>query len=85
MPLALALSLCAGCASGGFERGAGALFCPALVAYPPEFSAQLAAETARLPEDSAILRALLDYAVLRDQVRACENILRRSKTSSGHR
>lgn len=45
--------------------------CPPLKTYTPEFNARLADEVEAMPEDSAALRAILDYAALRDQVKAC--------------
>lgn len=46
--------------------------CPPLKRYPPEFSARLADEVQAMPDDSAALRTIIDYAQLRDILRACQ-------------
>lgn len=68
--LAIAASLLAGCATGGSERGVAAA-CPPVVEYSVEFQERAAAEVENLPTDSAVPEMLSNYAVLRDQVRAC--------------
>lgn len=69
--LALATTWLSGCATGVSEVGSlGA--CPPVVEYSPEFQARAAEELALLPEDSAIVGMISDYAVMREQVRACE-------------
>lgn len=45
--------------------------CPPVVEYGPEFQARAAEELALLPEGSAVAELLSDYAVMRDQARAC--------------
>jgi hypothetical protein len=65
--LAIAASLLAGCAT---DRSSAAS-CPPVVAYPRDLLARVADELERLPADSAIERLLSDYAVLREQARAC--------------
>jgi len=45
--------------------------CPPVVAYSEAEQAQLADEVAALPEDAVIVGWLADYAVLREQARAC--------------
>jgi hypothetical protein len=45
--------------------------CPPVAAYDRDFQARLADEIQRLPPDSALERAMLDYARLRDKARAC--------------
>ncbi len=45
--------------------------CPPVVAYDRAFQARLAEEIQRLPPGTALERAMLDYARLRDQARAC--------------
>lgn len=45
--------------------------CPPVVAYNGAFQARLANEIERLPPGAALERAMLDYARLRDQARAC--------------
>ncbi|MFP1646080.1 hypothetical protein [Pontitalea aquivivens] len=66
-PLIGMLSLSA-CAMGGSE-GQGA--CPPVVEYGSAELARAAEEVEALPEGSVIVRMLSDYAVLRDQARAC--------------
>ena len=59
-----------GCAAVGSEvRGLGA--CPPVVEYSREFQAQAAEEMALLPEGSTVVEMLRDYAVMREQTRAC--------------
>ena len=45
--------------------------CPPVASYDPAFRRRLADEIKRLPPDAALERAMLDYARLRDQARAC--------------
>lgn len=45
--------------------------CPPLVEYDQAFRDRLADELGKLPWESATVQAISDYAVLRDQVRAC--------------
>jgi hypothetical protein len=45
--------------------------CPPVVTYDRAFQARLADEIQRLPPGAALERAMLDYARLRDQARAC--------------
>jgi len=68
--LAIATSWLSGCAtvsSDGSEPGA----CPPVVEYSREFQARAAEELALLQEGSAVAEMLADYAVMRDQARAC--------------
>lgn len=58
-----------GCAVVGFERPAGV--CPPVVEHSRAEQARVAAELAALPEGAVIPEWLADYAVLRDQARAC--------------
>jgi len=46
--------------------------CPPVVEYSGEFQARAAEELAMLPEDSAIMGMISDYAVMREQARVCE-------------
>ncbi|WGR59789.1 hypothetical protein E3U26_03240 [Paracoccus ferrooxidans] len=46
--------------------------CPPVVEYSRELQAQSAEELALLPEDSAIMGMISDYAVMREQARVCE-------------
>ncbi len=68
--LVIATNLLIGCATAGFESGAAAA-CPPVVEYSREFQARAAEELALLPDGSAIIEIMEDYAVVRDQVRAC--------------
>jgi len=45
--------------------------CPPVVLYSVTEQARAASEVASLPESAVVVRMLSDYAVLRDQVRAC--------------
>ena len=47
------------------------IVCPPVIAYDRAFQARLADEIQRLPPGAALERAMLDYAQLRDQARAC--------------
>lgn len=47
--------------------------CPPVPAYDRPFLARAAEEVGRLPEGSAIEAMLRDYAMVRDQLRACSN------------
>ena len=65
----LIVMLClTGCATGGSETRAP---CPPVVDYTAADQAQAADEVETLPEGAVIVRMLGDYAVLRDQARAC--------------
>jgi uncharacterized protein YceK len=68
--LAIATSLLSGCATVRSEDGRLAM-CPPVVEYGREFQARAAEELALLPEGSLIADMLRDYAVMRDQARAC--------------
>jgi len=48
-----------------------ATVCPPVVEYSREFQARAADELDLLPGGSAIAEMLSDYAVLREQARAC--------------
>jgi hypothetical protein len=61
-----------GCATAGFETG-GVAACPPIVEYSREFQAQAAEELAMLPDGSAIVVMMSDYAVMRDQTRICSD------------
>jgi hypothetical protein len=61
------LSLTA-CATAPFRPS---IVCPPVAAYDRAFQARLAEEIQRLPPGAALERAMLDYARLRDQARAC--------------
>ncbi|MGX0905228.1 hypothetical protein ACSSV8_003822 [Roseovarius sp. MBR-79] len=68
--LAIATSLLSGCATVRSEDGRLAT-CPPVVEYGREFQARAAEELALLPHGSTIGEMLADYAVMRDQARAC--------------
>ena len=72
--LMVAMSWFAACAMGGSER---VPVCPPVVEYDPEFRARAADELVLLPDGAAIVEMLGDYAVMRDQARACRSDLRR--------
>lgn len=57
------------CAMGSSDR-AGQI-CPPVVEYSKTVQARAANEVDALPEGAVIVRMLGDYAVLRDQARAC--------------
>ena len=58
----------AGCATVGSDIKAP---CPPVVDYTPTNQASAAAEIETLSETSLVVRMLSDYAVLRQQARAC--------------
>ena len=67
--LAAAMIFLTGCGTVGFEAGTGA--CPPVVEYSRAEQAQAAEEIAALPNGALIIGWLSDYALLRDQTRAC--------------
>ena len=68
--LAIAASLLGGCGTAGSDRPT-AVACPPVVGYGAELQARAAAEVDALPAGSAVADLLSDYAVMRDQARAC--------------
>ncbi len=58
-----------GCATASFDGGSGV--CPPVVHYSRAEQARAVAEVGALPPDAVIGGWLADYAVLRDQARAC--------------
>jgi len=68
--LVIVTSWLTGCATAGFETN-GVAACPPVVEYSRGFQARAAEELARLPDGSAVLEMMGDYAVMRDQTRAC--------------
>ena len=68
--LATVTSLLSGCATGASEQRV-VTACPPVVEYSREFQARAAEELGLLPDTSAIAEMLSDYAVMRDQARAC--------------
>jgi len=67
--LVIGTSWLTGCATAGFESAPTA--CPPVVEYGRTEQARVAEEVAALPEGAVIISWLADYAVLRDQARAC--------------
>lgn len=68
--LALVMLWLTGCAAGGSD-GSGAGACPPVVDYSAAEQVRAAGEVEALPEGAMLVRMLSDYAVLRDQARAC--------------
>ncbi|MEL6575624.1 MAG: hypothetical protein AAFQ81_07010 [Pseudomonadota bacterium] len=68
--LVLATIWLSGCATVGSDGGSSRA-CPPVVEYSREFRARAADEVALLQEGSMIAKMLSDYAVMRDQARAC--------------
>lgn len=68
--LAIAASLLTACATAGSEPRVVPV-CPPIVEYTREFQARAVDELDLLPERSAIAEMLSDYAVMREQARAC--------------
>ncbi len=68
--LVIATIFLTACAEVGFDAPPGA--CPPVVAYSRAEQARVAEEVAALPEGALIVSWLADYAVLRDQARACQ-------------
>ena len=66
--LGIAMLWLSACAMGGFD---GQVPCPSVVEYSPTDQASAAAEVEALPDGAVVVGMLSDYAVLRDQVRAC--------------
>ena len=73
--LAIATSLLSGCATGGSEPKIVTV-CPQVVEYSRDLQARAAEELGVLPARSAIAEMLSDYAVMRDQARACRGLPR---------
>ena len=66
--LLIAMLLLTGCAMGSSDARAP---CPPVVEYTAADQARAADEVETLPEGAVIVRMLNDYAMLRDQARAC--------------
>ena len=64
--LVIGASWLTGCATAGFEA-TGSAACPPVVEYSREFQAQVAEELALLPDGSAVVAMMGDYAVMREQ------------------
>ena len=63
-------SLLSACATVSSERIVEV--CPPVVAYDTEFQTRAAEEVKALPEGSAIVEMLSDFAVMREQARGCD-------------
>ena len=68
--LAIATISLTGCATVASEPRIVTV-CPPVIEYSREFQARAADELDLLPDESAIAEMLSDYAVLREQARAC--------------
>lgn len=68
--LVAAMVFLTGCAGVGSDGG-GPGACPPVVGYSDEFQVRAAEELVQLLDGSAIAAMLSDYAVMREQVRAC--------------
>ncbi|SLN77366.1 MULTISPECIES: hypothetical protein [Roseobacteraceae] len=68
--LVIVTSWLTGCAGVGFETG-GVAACPPVVEYSREVQARAAVELLLLPDGSVVVAMMGDYAVLREQARAC--------------
>lgn len=68
--LVIGTSWLTGCATADFRAG-GLAACPPIVEYSRELQARAAGELAMLPDGSAIVEMMGDYAVIRDQARGC--------------
>ncbi len=69
--LALATIWLSGCTTVSSD-GSGPGACPPVVGYSDEFQARAAEELVLLPEGSAVSEMITDYAVMREQARACQ-------------
>jgi hypothetical protein len=68
----LGIGACAGPERATSTASAAANGCPPLRSYSDEFRKRAVAELDLLPANSAVEEMLTDYAVLRQQVRACQ-------------
>ena len=66
--LLIAMLWLSGCAMDGSNAG---VLCPPIVPYSAADQARAVAEIAAMPEGAVVIRMLSDYAVMRDQARAC--------------
>ena len=67
--LVIVTSLLSACATVNSESAIGV--CPPVVEYDAEFQTRAAEDVQALPEGSAIVEMLSDYAVMREQARVC--------------
>lgn len=68
--LVIATSWLTGFATAGFEAN-GVAACSPVVDYSKEIQARAAEELAMLPDGSAVVEMVSDFAVMRDQARFC--------------
>jgi len=68
--LAIVTSLPSACAAVSSEQVIGA--CPPVIEYDTGFLAKAAEEVQVLPEESAVVEMLSDFAVMREQARRCK-------------
>lgn len=67
--LGVAMSLLSACATVSSESAVGV--CPPVVEYDTGVQARAAKEVQALPEGSAVVEMMGDYAVMREQARGC--------------
>ena len=70
--LAIATSFLTGCATAGSESG-GVAVCPPVVEYCRKFQFRAVEELEMLPDGSAVVEMMADYAVMRKQARVCKS------------
>ena len=70
--LVIVTSWLTGCATAGFDTG-GVGACPPVVKYSRELQVRAAEELALLPDESAVVEMIGDYAVMRGQARVCRS------------
>lgn len=58
----------------GFDAGGGAV-CPPVVEYSREMQVRAGEELAMLPDGSAVIEMMADFAVMREQGRGCKSEL----------
>ena len=71
MPPAAALMIAMLSLSACATAGSDSAPCPPVVEYSPADQARAATEVDAMPENAVVVRMMSDYAVLRDQARAC--------------
>lgn len=67
--LVVATMWLSGCAAASFDPGP---VCPPVPEYSAAFQAHAAEEVEALPEGAVLLTMMQDYAVMREQARACD-------------
>ena len=63
----IAMLWLSGCATAGSDSAP----CPPVVEYSTAEQTRAAVEVEAMPEEAVLVRMMSDYAVLRDQARAC--------------